>query len=362
MKYITGLFFFFLFSGCFVTGGGYDHGLLVAASESGDGAGQNFRSPKQRFYSGRTCEDDGACVDICEDIFLDDDDDEYKVERCMRTNASLVYKFEDLLETLEDPFSELSLKEIDSKVFGAFLNISLKPWIDDLTDVSHSEARLLLGWIASESGISREIQSVYYFQHESIQPYYKYEGVENLLKEIENLESSLTGEDEKCLRVFNPIREVNISGSRSFWDIIHSTGNQSGKSIACSIIKYHCRNITSADNAETDSRIKAVIESCANIYPSRTDKTKCDAAQVSLPTLIEDLVELNRALSVLEADLKELKEELDKLPDEDKSAHQTNIDDKKTNISAKRTEISNKESEIVNQRESVLAYCSDPWI
>ncbi len=179
----------------------FDPGLgqppsIILPSESGEARDARKKRSGRR-PTGR-CESAGDCIDICEDVYDEDgeDENEAKVDACVELSYRTVIEFEDISDALRDP-SDSNLRNIDERAFADFLDISIAPWVkatelSDLSTTSEKEkaAKALLIWIARDKKISEAIVAAY-TNYES--DFYLYQGVNNLFKVI-GCSDNLTGD------------------------------------------------------------------------------------------------------------------------------------------------------------------------
>ena len=204
-------------------------GLSIAASETDLGG---TRSSSRT--SGGKCEDDRDCIDVCEDVYDPDRDDENlgKVDTCLQVSYKLAIQFEDILEILEEPH-ESSLRNINNKAFFEFLDVSLTPWVEEVEDANDDEAKNLLIWIAKESKISSAIVEAYEnYERE----YDKFEGVAEMFDRIGNMSDC----DNACEAV---IQEAIVGSSTSFWDIAYDNGNSNAQCIVIELLEQKCDGV-----------------------------------------------------------------------------------------------------------------------
>ncbi|MBC6415443.1 MAG: hypothetical protein GDA46_03530 [Bdellovibrionales bacterium] len=261
----------FLLSSCILGGDGFSHqdSLILAPSKEG-----SRPRDRRRFSSDirGICRDNADCEDICEDIYDDDlslsqrDEAEGRVEKCSDLSYREVYDFQDIEDAFYDP-AYSSFKNLESKNFKNFLDVSLEPWITFTEDVTISEAKTTLRWIASEKGIADAIESAY----ENDEDFDLYEGVFNLLLEITRDNYSilkercddlkcggLSGEekrncvsekrtyycgDEDSMMCYSACRAVNqdpIAGNQAFSEIAEN--NSSAESFIEEFIDFSCED------------------------------------------------------------------------------------------------------------------------
>ena len=134
------------------------------------------------------CREDNRCTDICEDLF----EDEGVVENCLDLSVSKVEGrgtrrnrgFEYILDVFDNQITYPSLTNIDGASFGALMELSVEHWVNLTDDVTESEAKALLAWIASDSDVAKVIR-----EHGSDGNYAgfnSYEGFIRLMKEVGN--------------------------------------------------------------------------------------------------------------------------------------------------------------------------------
>ena len=176
--FFTTLIFSSLFlSSCLIGGANSGQDSLHILTSELDIETDNFDSRRTQL-----CENSSECIDSCEDVYGDDDEDEDKVEACIKLSYRIAMQFEEILETIENP-TDSGLRNINDRAFEELLDISLEPWVDAVRRVSQSEARSLLVWIAREDEISSAIKKAYENYETEFD---KYEGVHQLFKKLTN--------------------------------------------------------------------------------------------------------------------------------------------------------------------------------
>ena len=253
--------------------GGSQNRMLISPSE-----GDPYR-PSTRYQthtsSNILCSKDDDCESICEKLF----EKKNEFDRCLEAPKRDVYKFDEILEVLEEPLTKGSLSLLDVEAFRSFLKISLSFWIPITKSASYEDAKALLGWIASSDRVSYLIYEPYYYNYESVRDFYKYEGMENLLRKI--------GGGSNCQSTYNSIRMANIAGQKSFWDIAKTPGvnNTSGRIMVCAIFQRYCSKTKPPSRVDTDNWTRLYYdlhtECTALLLPkaSVSDKAKCRDAQ-----------------------------------------------------------------------------------
>ena len=107
-------------SGCYFKGGGGSLGaeLVIAASEREDQSDRRDSNSRRRGSSLGECREDTECEAICEDVYDEDgeDENEGKVETCLKVRHRLAIQFESILEILEEPYDS-SLRNIEEDAF-----------------------------------------------------------------------------------------------------------------------------------------------------------------------------------------------------------------------------------------------------
>lgn len=184
------------------------------------------------------CEEDNECVDVCEDVYDPDGDDRNigKVDTCVELKYNTAIQFEDMLEILEEPY-ESSLRNVSSKAFAEFLDVSVEPWVETMKSVSESEAESLLIWIAKERGISQAIIDAY---DEYEKDYSLYEGVYELFKEV--------GDGSSCSDLCDAFTD-NIDKTVSFEQIVADKNNVSAMCIMSRVWEEeNCLNDTCVES------------------------------------------------------------------------------------------------------------------
>ena len=233
---------------CYFGGVADSSHLIVSASETElkDNRG------KRDSNKGGDCEEDSGCEDVCEEVYNDEDEEENegKVETCIKLRYKIAIQFEDILDILEEPYDS-NLENIDEKAFTEFLDVSVQPWVTAVKKVGGSnEVKALLSWIAKESGISRAIEEAYKNYEINFD---KYEGVIELFEELEN-------SGNPCSRFCKAIDETSIVGtSKSFWDVAGESGNSSAQDIACNILTQKCNEEPERLQGCTDS----LVDTCS---------------------------------------------------------------------------------------------------
>lgn len=258
----------------------------ISCVQSGDRSGSIILSPSEgepfrpssryqtRSSSNILCSKDSECEGICEDLF----EKKNELDRCLEAPKRDVYKFEDIEKVLKAPLTEGSLSLLDLEAFRSFLKISLSFWIPITRSVSYEDAKALLGWIASSDRVSYLIYEPYYYNFESVRDFYKYEGIETLLRKI--------GGGGNCQSVYNSIRMTDIAGRKSFWDIAKTLGvnNIAGRVMVCAIFQRYCSETRPPSRTATDSWTIAYYDlhtECENLNEraSVSNKARCREAQ-----------------------------------------------------------------------------------
>lgn len=182
IKFIAVMVFFSLFiSSCYFRG--IEDNIHIASEA------ESNRSKRSRVRNiTGLCKDYRECEDVCEEVYNDEgeEENEGKVDACIKLRYKTAMQFEEIVEILEEP--ENSLKNIETSVFSDFLDISLAPWVEKAKEASSSEAKELLIWIAKESRISQSIKKAYEnFERD----FSLYEGVDSLFNEINGCDRDL---------------------------------------------------------------------------------------------------------------------------------------------------------------------------
>lgn len=173
---------------------GQDPASIVSQSDVEDSVreqkGRGGRDYRSRGSYGQKykCRDDNRCADICEDLF----EDEGVVENCLDLSVSKVEGrgtrrdrgFEYILDVFDNELTYPSLTNIDGASFEALMELSVEHWVNLTDDVTESEAKALLAWIASDEDVAEVIR-----EHGSDGNYAgfnSYEGFLRLMKEVGN--------------------------------------------------------------------------------------------------------------------------------------------------------------------------------
>ena len=144
---------------------------------SGNGSGGSYK-----------CRDDTSCSSICEDLF----DDTGVVENCLDLSISKVEGrgtkrnrgFEYILDVFDEKITYPALTNIDGASFDALMELSVEHWVNLTDDVTESEAKALLAWVASDKSVAKVVR-----EHGSDGNYAgfnSYEGLIRLLKSVGN--------------------------------------------------------------------------------------------------------------------------------------------------------------------------------
>ena len=202
-------------SSCYFKGGGdgLDPGLIIAASEREDQSDKRAGRGRSANAVGK-CSEDRSCEDMCEDVYNGDNNDENegKVETCVKVRYKLAIQFEKILEILTEPYAS-SLRNIEEDAFFEFLDVSLAPWVEITKDASKSEAEALLIWIVRELEIATAIVNA---NKNYEKEFDLYEGAKNLFKEIgSGLDAN--GKVNNCDRI--------LGSSKNYKDIAEDQGN-----------------------------------------------------------------------------------------------------------------------------------------
>ena len=221
--------------------GGGQGSLIVEHSKSGPEKASN----RTRGLKG-ICIDDNSCVDICEDIYGDSDDEEEsegRVERCLKLSYSVVDSFEKIEKALDDP-AYSKFQNIETRDFSDFLDVSLEPWIEYIGDMKKSESEVVLRWIASEKRVADAIISA----HKNNEDQELYDGVAKLLSDLspdysDECKNTKEGKEEKaCRELCVAIHNSTIGGGRPFSYFYGDKGsnNSSAKEISENLIEVVC--------------------------------------------------------------------------------------------------------------------------
>ena len=219
--------------------------LIIGASKDGE---EDKTSNRSRDLKGK-CEDDNDCIDICEDTYGEfssdsDEENEGRVERCLDLSYSVVDSFEDIVEALEDP-AYSKFQNLETRNFGHFLNVSVKPWIEYIKDMRRSDSEIVLRWIASERRVADGIVTAY-SNYEDIE---QYDGVFKLLMDLApdlSDDSNYQGNTDadrtrrNCAELCCAIVVSETGGNKSFKDIFDETRNSEAEDIALELIKDVC--------------------------------------------------------------------------------------------------------------------------
>ena len=229
-------------SSCIRPDGGSD-GLIVAKSAFGSQEKKRRERDKEALRG--DCKDYGECEDVCEDVYNEEGDreNEGKVERCSDLSYKTAITFEDILDIMEEPYYA-DLLNIEARDFEKFLEVSVAPWVEKIKRLNNSEAENLLKWIASESKVAGAIRKAYDKQYEDFD---LYEGLEKLFEEIApdlTDYSTATGEDravKRCAEFCSAVGSKTLAQNQSFWEIADYSGNVTGLTISCSLLRLKCR-------------------------------------------------------------------------------------------------------------------------
>ena len=214
-----------------------DEGHLIIARSEQDSERSNRLSTSKK----GKCEEYRDCEDICEDVYEEDYDDEEenegRVNTCLKLPYNTVIYFEEILDIIQEPTLSLlrNISDNYSRSFEEFLDVSVAPWVKIVKEADDTAAKDLLIWIAQEDDVSEAIISAY----KNYEDYKIYEGVKNLFEEIRS------GSDQ-CDRMCSAITTKDITGGDSFWDIAtakrKNEKNDDAIEIACKIVETECGN------------------------------------------------------------------------------------------------------------------------
>ncbi|MCZ0933224.1 MAG: hypothetical protein OXJ52_08740 [Oligoflexia bacterium] len=256
---VSGLFL----SSCILGQGGESDSLLIA--KSAIDSEEKKRRERERSDNRGDCGDYRECEDVCEDVYNDEGDreNEGKVEKCLDLPYKKAISFEDILDILEEPYYD-DLTNIEPRDFEAFLEISVAPWVEKTKRLNNDESESLLRWIARESKVASSIVSAY----ENLEDYDLYEGMQKLFAEIApDLGSSYTGTTaqdravRRCAEFCSAVADESLAQDQSFWDIVDSKNNISGREIACDILKLKCEHNPSIISSVLSSHCPPEVQS-----------------------------------------------------------------------------------------------------
>ena len=95
-------------------------------------------------YTGSDCSEDDDCVEICRDIY-----NRKKIrDQCAELKVQQVEQLEKIYEVLKKP-SRDDLEDIDAEDFKVFVELDLRPLDVRIGKLSSTNAKKVLGWIAS---------------------------------------------------------------------------------------------------------------------------------------------------------------------------------------------------------------------
>ena len=266
--------FFYLFllvsplflSSCLLGGGGASDSFIIAKSAI-DTKEKNKRDRNRSNDSNRgECGEEDDCEEICEEVYNEDGDreNEGKVERCLELPYKTAINFEDILEVIEEPYYD-DLKNIESKHFEEFLDISIAPWVEKTKRLNNEEAENLLRWIASESNISKALESA----SENYEDFELYEGVEQLFEEIApSLASYTNSASRRCAQICSATTKKTLAKGESFWNITYDSNNAIGQEMACEIIGENCDYNAVTTTVQSSDCPKAIQLHCFENLPA----------------------------------------------------------------------------------------------
>ena len=137
---------------------------------------------------GGKCRNDNSCADICEDLF----DDAGVVENCLDLSISIVKGrgtkrkrgFEYILDVFDSRITYPALTNIDGVSFKALMELSVEHWVNLTDDVTETEAKALLAWIAADKSVAEVIRE--HGADGNYAGFNSYEGLIRLMKEVGN--------------------------------------------------------------------------------------------------------------------------------------------------------------------------------
>ena len=265
MKHFYLLLFSALFlTSCFRLGSGGGGGQIIVSASETDIDRKKKKRTRSNAGSGIKCFEDRRCAQSCEDVYDEDDEDEWKVETCGNKRYNIAIHFEDIDEILDDP-AVASLREIDERAFDTFMDISVKPWVEATERITEKTAKIFLSWVASKSKISQAIQKGYNTDIRETE-FDKYEGMNNLFEEIEPAEKSSyfsSTNQRKCAQYCGAITEKAIVGTTtSYWDIALERGNEVAQALACEIAEQECEDLGPDAFDPTDPQSNQIPTEC----------------------------------------------------------------------------------------------------